>query len=442
MYESLAESVLKAAEKAGAHEVEVVIESARDTEIVMKRKAIHSEKDCRTAAMGIRVAIGKKHSFTSCNLPFPEPETLARHAVFLAEQTVEDAYWEHLPYKCPPAKVEGIYSRELAELSYDTLFELAQNLLESVAAVRDVDLEEGHIKHAVEEFFIINSHSLQGSFKTTTLEADVLCAAKRGGQAECSAYDYVTSRTLDCDISNLGEKTARSAKASMGAQKLPTGARGKVLLMPDPASEILFTPLAAAVSGETYLWGTSPLSQALGTTVAAEILDITDDGTLQGGCSSRPRDGEGSTTCNTAIIQKGQFVGLLHSEYTAAIAKCKSTGNAVRTATSDVNVGPSNFTVHKGDASLEELLEALGEGLLVERFSGSVDVTSGLFSGVCKQAHYVHNGEIVYPVKDVTLSGDAFQAVKSISLLGDSALPEYQGILTPACLVEGIEINP
>jgi predicted Zn-dependent protease len=78
----------------------------------------------------------------------------------------------------------------------------------------------------------------------------------------------------------------------------------------------------------------------------------------------------------------------------------------------------------------------------VERFSGSVDVTSGLFSGVCKQAHYVHNGEIVYPVKDVTLSGDAFQAVKSISLLGDSALPEYQGILTPACLVEGIEINP
>lgn len=441
MYTDLAEKVLKKAERAGADEVEVVVESARDTEIVMKRGGIHSEKDCRTAAMGIRVIIGKKHSFTSCNLPFQNAENLAEHAVFLARETVEDAFWKHLPYRCSPAEVEGIYSQKLAELSYEDLFEFARVLLDSASSIRDVDMEEGHIKHSVEAFFIINSHGLSGRYETTTLEADVLCAAKRSGQAECMAYDYVSSRSPDCDFTALGEKVAQSARASMGARKLPSGAGGKVLLLPDPASEVLFTPLAAAVSAEAYLRDRSPFSQEMGDEVASDILTVTDDGTLPGGCESKPIDGEGSATHNTIIIEKGYLSGLLHSEYTANIAGCASTGNAVRTATSDVNVGPTNFIVQKGGVSFPELLEELGEGLMVERFSGSVDAITGLFSGVCKQAHYVRKGEIIHPVKEVTLSGDAFQALKTIRLLGNSAVPEYQGIITPSCLVEGIEMK-
>lgn len=441
MYFDLAEKVLKRAERAGADEVEVVVESARDTEIVVRRGSIHSEKDCRTAAMGIRAVVGKKHSFTSCNLPFQNAETLAEHAVFLAKETVEDTFWEHLPYKCSPAEVEGIYSQKLAELTYEGLFELASTLLDSASSINYVDMEEGHIKYAVEEFFIINSHGLSGDYKATTLEADVVCAAKQAGQAECMAYDYVSSRSLDCDFAALGEKVARSAHASMGAKRLPSGARGKVLFLPDPASEVLFTPLAAAVSAEAYLRERSPLSQKMGEKIGSEILKVRDDGTLRGGCESKPIDGEGSATCNTTLVEEGYLSGLLHSEYTANIAGCTSTGNAVRTATSDINVGPTNFIVSKGRAPLQELVEELGEGLLVERFSGSVDATTGLFSGVCKQAHYVKKGEIVYPVREVTLSGDAFQAIKTIKLLGDSAVPEYQGIVTPACLVEGIEIK-
>lgn len=442
MYESLAERVLKAAEKAGADEAEVVVESARDVDIVVRRAEIHSEKDCRTAAMGIRAVVGKRHSFTSCNLPFPDPEKLAAHAVFLAKETVEDTFWHHLPYRCPPARVKGIYSRKLAALPYESLFELAQELLDSVRGVKDVDVEEGHIQHSVENCFIVNSHSLSGRYRTTTLEVGVLCAAKSAGQAECTAYDYVSSRDLDVDVRNLGETVAQSARACMGARRLPSGVRGEVLLMPGPASEVLFTPLASAVNAEAYLWERSPLTGSLGEQVAAPVLNIHDDGTLRGGCASRPIDGEGSTSCNTPVLEQGRLVGLLHSEYTAHIAGCSSTGNAVRTATSDVGVGPSNFRIEKGRACMEELLGEAKEGLLVERFSGSVDVTTGLFSGVCRQAHCIEKGEIRYPVRDVTLSGDAFQVVRRIRLLGNSALPEYQGITTPACLVEGIEINP
>jgi PmbA protein len=438
----LAEKALRTAERTGADEVEVVMESSHDVEIILKRNEIHSEKDCRTAALGIRTVVDKKHSFTSCNLPHPDIESLAQHGVFLAKKNVSDPYWIHLPLKSTPAHVEDIYSPVLAELSYDALFEFAQELLAGAQMVRNVDVEEGHIHISDETFYITNSHSVSGSYEATTCEVDLVCTAKYSGHSECMAYDYFYSKTPDFDLMEFAQAVAQSAHRGLGAKALPHPLEGPVLLMPDPVSQVLFTPLASAVNAETYLWDTSPLSGVIGSRVAPEMVTVTDDGTLKGGYGSRPIDGEGNATAQTPIIQEGIFTGLLHSEYTSNLAGCASSGNAMRTATSDVTVGPTNFMVHPGTASLEELLAELGTGVMVERFSGSVDVTTGLFSGACRQAHYVKNGEICYPVKELTLSGNAFQALQKIELLGDSAIPEYQGIMAPACLVGGISITP
>ena len=438
----LAEKALKTAEKAGADEVEVVMESSHDMELILKRNEIHSEKDCRTAALGIRTVVDGRHSFTSCNLPHPHIESLAQHSVFLAKKNVKDPYWHHLPLTSVPVHVKDIYSRALADLSYEELFELAQELLVGVQTVPDIDVEEAHIHVSDETFHIQNSHSVFGSFETTTCEIDLLCTAKDSGHSVCMAYDYIYSKSPDFDLTEFARTVARSAHRGRGAKTLPNSPEGPVLLLSDPASQVLFTPLASAVNAETYLWDTSPLSQNMGDRVATETVTVTDDGTLGSGYGSRPLDGEGNATAQTPIIQEGILTGLLHSEYTSNIAGCASTGNAIRTATSDVTVGPTNFMVHPGHASLEELMTELGTGVMVERFSGSIDVTTGLFSGVCRQAHHVKNGEICYPIKEPTLSGNAFQALQQIEVLGNSAVPEYQGIMAPACIVRGIKISP
>jgi PmbA protein len=442
MDEKVAKRALKAAENAGADEVEVIMESSHDVEIVLRRGEIHSEKDCRTAALGIRTVVDNRHSFTSCNLPYPHIEALARHGVFLARKTVRDPYWDHLPLHSTPVQVRDIYSPLFANPSQDMLFDLAQRILGGVEPVPSVAVEEGHIHIAHETVFILNTHSISGGYETTTCEIDLLCTAKRSGHSECMAYDYFCSKTPHFDITEFAQGVARSAFQGLNAQKLPEPMESPVLLMPDPASQVLFTPLASAVNAEQYLWKTSPLSGSLETPVTAETLTITDDGTLRGGYGSRPFDGEGNATACTPIITGGIMTGLLHSEYTSNIAECVSTGNAIRTATSDVTVGPTNFIVHSGEASKEELLSALGTGVMVERFSGSIDVTTGLYSGVCRQAHYVKNGEVCYPVKEPTLSGNAFQGLQNIRLLGDTAVPEYQGIIAPACLVDGMKILP
>jgi PmbA protein len=441
MDEEVAERALKAAENAGADEAEVIMESSHDSEIVLRRGEIHSEKDCRTAALGIRTVVDKKHSFTSCNLPYPCIEALARHGVFLARKNVRDPYWDHLPLSSTPVHIRDIYSPLLANLSEDALFEYAQGLLSGVEPVSSVAVEEGHIHIAHEAVFILNTHSVCGSYETTTCEIDLLCTAKRSGHSECMAYDYVCSKTPPSNITEFAQEVARSAFRGLGARKLPEPMESRVLLMPDPASQVLFTPLAAAVNAEQYLWKTSPLSESLETPVTADILTVTDDGTLPGGYGSQPFDGEGNATACTPLIAQGILKGLLHSEYTSNIAGCQSTGNAIRTATSDVTVGPTNFIVHSGDASMEELLSMLKRGVMVERFSGSIDVTTGLYSGVCRQAHYVRNGEVCYPVKEPTLSGNAFQELQNIQLVGKAAVPEYQGIITPACLVDGMRIT-
>ena len=442
MNERVAEKALKAAEQAGADEVEVVMESSHDMEIVLKRGEIHSEKDCKTAALGIRTVVSNKHSFTSCNLPHPSIGSLAKHGVFLAKKNVQDPYWHHLPLKNTPVKVKDIYDPSLAHLTPDQLFSYAHILLSTVQSVEHVEVKEGHIHIADETFFLINSHAVSGQYKTTTCEVDLLCTANPSGHAECMAYDYFCSKTADFNLNPFAHAVAQSARNGLDAKKLPHGLKDSIVLMPDPVSQVLFTPLAWAVNAESFLWKTSPFSESMGDRVTSSVVSVIDDGTLPGGYGSRPIDGEGNSTTCTPLIQEGVCTGLLHSEYTSNIAGCVSTGNAIRTATSDVTVGPTNFMVQPGDASFEELLAELGEGIMVERFSGSVDVTTGLFSGVCRQAHYIKNGEICYPVKEPTLSGNAFRGVRSIQLLGDSAVPEYQGIVTPACLVDGITLSP
>jgi PmbA protein len=86
--------------------------------------------------------------------------------------------------------------------------------------------------------------------------------------------------------------------------------------------------------------------------------------------------------------------------------------------------------VKAGVSDLQELINGITQGIIINRFSGNVNPVNGDFSGVVKGGQYIKNGEIQYPVKELMVAGNVFDALKNIigvsketKIMSDAILP-------------------
>ena len=78
--------------------------------------------------------------------------------------------------------------------------------------------------------------------------------------------------------------------------------------------------------------------------------------------------------------------------------------------------------------------------MVVNRFSGNINSQSGDFSGLVKQASYIENGEIKFPLKETMISGNVFETLKNILMIGREKRATMISIYTPPVVVKGIRI--
>ena len=89
----------------------------------------------------------------------------------------------------------------------------------------------------------------------------------------------------------------------------------------------------------------------------------------------------------------------------------------------------------------QAMLAGLGRGLLVQRFSGSVDPASGDFSGVAKSARWVEGGVVVRPVRETLISGNAFDLLEKICALSSQAESLMGSGKAPWALVDELSVT-
>ena len=93
-----------------------------------------------------------------------------------------------------------------------------------------------------------------------------------------------------------------------------------------------------------------------------------------------------------------------------------------------------------GDRSDVELLADLGNGLLVNRFSGNVDEVSGDFSGVAKGSFLVKNGKKIAAVQETMIAGNVYELFNRILARG-STLHRNMTTECPYVLVDGLTVT-
>jgi PmbA protein len=203
-----------------------------------------------------------------------------------------------------------------------------------------------------------------------------------------------------------------------------------VVFTPHGVASALVMPLVVAFNGKAVLEGASPLGQKLGETVFDHKFQLYDDPTVGLRPSSRPCDDEGVTSQRTPLIEAGKVAGFLYDLQTAALAKTRSTGNGSRGHGGLPTPSPSAFVVAPGDATFDDMVHDIKEGLVVEQLMGAEqgNILGGDFSGNVLLGYKVENGKIVGRVKDTMVSGNVYQAMKEIAALG-SEVRWVEGLL-------------
>ncbi|MEZ6017510.1 MAG: metallopeptidase TldD-related protein [Planctomycetota bacterium] len=447
-----AEELLALALAAGADEAEVAASASRSVSLGFEKGEAKTAQVERARALGLRVFVDRRLGFVSTNqLHRGALHAAAEDAIALARSSPRDEA-NVLPApriadetSLTPAALRAALDPRLADFGIDAVVAHASDF---VASVRDRDprlsVDQAHVTGRIEAFLLRASNGLALEQTDASASGSVFGMAIAGSDVGGFDARGTMTRTLDALAQSLAQIGARFAETALG--NLGAGAgesyRGPVLLSPEAFHAMLLGPLVAASSAIAVQRKRSRLAGAVGTAIAVPGLTVHDDPTDLALAGASAFDREGQPATRRALVSEGRLESYLYNGYAAAVDGVASTGNAMGGARSLPGLGTHALVVDGGDGGDEAaLVRTLGRGLVVQRFSGSVDPASGDFSGVAKSARWVEHGALARPVREVLLAGNAFELLRGALVLASEPELVSGGARIPWVIVDGLTVT-
>lgn len=243
-------------------------------------------------------------------------------------------------------------------------------------------------------------------------------------------YSFTVARQYSklLDPKQIGREAALETVARLGARQVPTQ-KVPVIFRADIASS-LFGHLVSAISGGSIYRKSSFLLDKVGKQVMAAGVTIQEQPHLHQALASSPFDAEGVKTRDLAVIESGVLNTYLTTSYSARKLGMASTGHAG---------GIHNWLINHGDADLAALCRQMGKGLLVTELMGQgVNTVTGDYSRGAS-GFWVENGEIQYPVAEVTIAGNLADMFMNIAAIGND-VDRRGGVLTGSVLISQMQL--
>ena len=253
-----------------------------------------------------------------------------------------------------------------------------------------------------------NSHGFLGSFSRTSHSITCVVLSESDGVMQRD-YHYTASRDA-ADLEEavaVGRTAAERVLKRLDARKIKTR-RAPVLYAPDMARGFIGHAIAAISGGAQYR-RSSFLLDAVGETLFPDFMSIEERPHIEKAMASAAYDTEGVATYDRDIVSEGVLREYVLSSYSARRLGLETTANAG---------GTQNLIVPGGGKDKLELLKEMGTGFLVEELIGQgVNAVTGDYSRGAV-GHWVENGEILYPVHEVTIAGNLRELYRQIVAVG------------------------
>jgi TldD protein len=261
------------------------------------------------------------------------------------------------------------------------------------------------------------------------LELRVAATARAGDLVQVGRETLGSRRGFE-DLMGLDAQVRSAAQRAVDALKLPSVKGGVYPVVIDPILTGLFVHEAFGHLSEADMVYENPdllETMSLGRQFGPQELQIFDGAQLLGHRGSYFYDDEGVPASQTQLIQNGVLVGRLHSRETAGKLGEMPTGNA---RCLNYHYPPivrmTNTWIARGKTPVAALLDGMAEGVYARNWLGGM--TNGeMFTFTAGEAWMIRDGQLAEPVRDVTLSGNAFKTLADIEAIGDDFVWDESG---------------
>ncbi len=306
---------------------------------------------------------------------------------------------------------------------------------EAIALIRDAYpdvLCAAEWESDVETIRLVNTKGLDCYYTDTTLSCYVEAEWVRGDDF-LSVADGQTQRG---DLHP--EKVANQILQRLiwAKENVPPPSGRVPILFTSKAADMLWGTVQAALNSKRVLEKVSPWAERIGKLVIAPTLTLYQDPIA--GPYSCPFDDEGTPTQPLMFIENGVLQNFYSDRTTGHQLGIGSTGNGFRPGLGSYPTpGLFNFLIEPGSASLQDLIQQLDDGLIVDQMLGGGNGISGDFSINIDLGYRVQNGQVSGRVKDTMVAGNVYTALKQLVSLGSDA--DWNGsCYTPSLIVDGL----
>lgn len=412
----LAKTALDLAREAGAESAEASVSIARKFHAEARENALSKLEGSIGRSMFVRVfRNGRKATLSTSDLSRDGIAAAVRRAVSQADCVAVDEL-AGLPddMGSDGANLElyddAIAQRDGAEKADDAM--RLERLIREVDQ-RVVNSSGSNYTDAVAVSGIANTNGFAAAYAWTRAGRSTGPVALDNGVKRIAHYGTASRYFRELEAPDEVARTAvRRAVDLFGARK-PTTMRVPVIFERDVACSFL-EDIFAAASGSNVATNNSWLTERMGAQVGSALVNIADDGRLKGKLGSAPFDGEGVATRRTPVFEKGVLRSFLFDSYYARKLGARTTGNS-----NGGGIGPNNFYLEQGTMSLEELIAATAQGVLVlDTIGFATEHASGTYSRGAR-GFYIENGELAYPIDEFTIAGQYPEMLSQVDAIAN-----------------------
>lgn len=429
----IASNALEYAMKNGAEEASIKLSIGNGFSVVSQNQIIDLVEQYNDQNFSISVYIGKAIGSASTN-DFSEEQIkmTIEKAISLSRLTAKDECNGLAEKHLMATEIEDLELYQPSDFTIDRAQTMALECEAAAFGANDlvVNSEGATVGSYENEYMYLNSHGFIGETKSTGHNVSCVAIAGKDGQMEMD-YNYSSSRCLD-DLDDhllIGRSAGERAVSNLGSRKIKTQ-KAPVLFSPR-ISKSLFSHMLSAINGTSLYRKSSFLLDKIDQRIFPGFVQILENPHLKRGFSSTYFDSEGVQTKPRELIEDGVLRGYLLSSYSARRLGLETTANAG---------GHHNIIVQSSiDEDLDQMIKDVQSGFLVTGLIGSgVNIVNGDYSRGAN-GFWIENGEIAYPVNEVTVAGNLTQIFNQIQKIGND--PENNGsIFSGTVLVDDLMI--
>ena len=426
---SKASYCLDLAKKLGATDASVTVGNSISESVSFRNRVLDESNRSDSLAISIETYIGKKRSsISSSNLLDENLKILISKCFETTKITPEDEF-NSLPDKDLLAgEIKNLNLYDESHLENDKKIDYLREL-EEVASIdkKIVNTESGFTENK-SNFILANSDGFCNGYKSSSFSASCVTVAKDENSMERD-YEFTSKCHLNdiIDPKNLGKIAAEQTIKKLSPKKI--GSDKISIIFDKRIAKGLLSSFASAISSSAIARGTSFLKDKIDQQIFSSSINIFDKPDLVKGMGSQCFDSEGVKSEALKLVERGFLKEYLVDTYSGKKLNLRSNGRSG---------GSTNLYFENGQISFEELLKIHSRSLYItETIGHGTNLVTGDYS-VGANGFLVENGELKYPVSEITIAGNFNDMFKSITLAND--LDFKYSVNSPTMMIEGMTV--